>query len=96
MSVSQPPTHRSGWLVYLIQNPEGLLYCGISNRPEVRLANHNANKGARFTKGKGPWRFVYQEPAESMPAALKRERAIKKMSRAAKLKLVSSPDPLPQ
>lgn len=84
------------WLVYLIQNAEGFLYAGITNRPDVRLKNHNAGRGARFTKGKGPWHYVYQEPAESMSAALKRERAVKKMSRAAKLKLASSwPIPAP-
>lgn len=79
----------AGWVVYILQNDGGLLYTGISNRPDVRLANHNAGKGARFTKGKGPWRFVYQEPVESMSAALKRERAIKRMGRPAKLRLIA-------
>lgn len=77
------------WVVYIIQNEKSELYTGISNRPETRLASHNAGKGARFTKGKGPWRFVYQEPAESMSAALKRERAIKRLGRPAKLRLAA-------
>lgn len=75
------------WVVYMIQNLEGLIYTGISNRPEVRLKNHNEGRGARFTKGKGPWQYVYQEPVESKSAALKRERAIKKLNRASKLRL---------
>lgn len=77
------------WLVYLIQNDDGLLYCGITNRPDIRLANHNAGRGARYTKGKGPWQFIYQEPVESMSAALKRERAVKKLTRTQKLRLAS-------
>ncbi len=81
------------WVVYLIQNAEGLLYCGISNRPEIRLANHNKGKGARFTKGKGPWRFIYQEPAETMVAALKREYRVKRLHRVAKLKLAAGWSP---
>ncbi len=76
------------WHIYILEGIEGLLYTGISNDPERRLARHNAGRGAKFTRRGGPWKIVYLEPATSLGDALRRERAIKKLRRAAKLRLI--------
>lgn len=76
--------------MYILKNPDGLLYTGITNDMARRLKAHNTGRGARYTKGKGPWEVAYTEPAEGHGAALRREAAIKKAGRAYKLRLIQS------
>ena len=77
-----------GWTVYIIRCGDGTLYTGITDDVEKRFAAHCAGKGAKYTRGRGPLTLVHTEEAEDKSAALKREHAIKKMSRAEKLKLI--------
>lgn len=78
------------WTVYILQCADGSLYTGITNDLERRFAEHQAGKGAKYTKGRGPLRLVYQEDCEDRPQALKRENKIKALGKAAKLALVAS------
>jgi putative endonuclease len=87
---SAPPGIKS-WVVYILQNADGLLYTGITNDLPRRVGRHNRGQGARYTKGRGPWSVAYTEPAEGHGAALRRERAIKKLSRAQKRRMITSP-----
>ena len=66
--------------VYAIVNPRGEVYTGQTTDVERRLAQHNGDRpgGAKFTRGRGPWRLVHVEEFEDVGAALKRERAIKR------------------
>ncbi|NQV48283.1 MAG: GIY-YIG nuclease family protein [Rhodospirillaceae bacterium] len=66
------------WRVYVIRNPAGILYTGIAKDVDVRLADHNDGKGAKFTRGRGPWLLVHQEGPLKHGDALRREMAIKK------------------
>jgi putative endonuclease len=75
------------YYVYLLRCADGTLYCGITNDPAKRLCEHNAGKGARYTRGRLPVRFVYCEEVGSRSEALQRERAIKKMPKAKKERL---------
>ena len=75
------------WFVYLIRCGDGTLYCGIALDVEARLQQHQDGKGAKYTRGRGPLTLVLREACESKAAALRRERLIKRMSRAAKLRL---------
>lgn len=77
------------WTLYIIQSTvHGKLYTGIALDPDARLAKHNAGKGAKFTKVGGPWVTIYREVVgASQGDALRRERAVKRMSRAQKLRL---------
>lgn len=77
------------WYVYIITNGAGILYTGISNEPNRRVEEHNSDTGARFTRGKGPWRIVYLETYETKSEALKREYAVKQLSKAKKLRLLT-------
>ena len=79
------------WVVYILQSSTtGKLYTGMSNDVLRRLGVHNAGKGAKFTKSGRPWRLAYVEIVASKSDALKREHAIKQMSRARKLRLAQA------
>lgn len=78
-----------GWLVYLLRCADGSLYCGITADLERRLATHRAGRGSRYVASRLPVEVVYAEPAEGHGEALRRERAIKAMPRAEKLRLVA-------
>lgn len=77
------------WFVYVLYSVStGRLYTGISTAPSRRLGEHNAGKGAKSTRGGRPWKIVHTETMPTKSAALKREIAIKKLKRVAKLVLV--------
>jgi putative endonuclease len=70
------------WTVYLAQNPDGIFYTGITTDLDKRIQQHNGllTGGAKFTRGKGPWRIVHTELYPSKGTALRREAVIKKLS----------------
>lgn len=74
--------------VYILQCHDGTLYTGWTTDLEARFAAHNEGSGAKYTKGRRPVTLLYSETFESKSEALKREIAIKKLSRAEKLKLI--------
>ena len=79
------------WYVYIVQCRDRTLYTGITNNLEMRIAAHNQGRnGARYTRIRRPVTLLYREKAASRSAAAKREFQIKKMSRAAKLLLIST------
>lgn len=77
------------WLVYIVECKDGSLYTGITNNLARRLTQHNEGKGARYTRGRGPVRLVYQRDCESKSDALKQELTIKKLTPHQKRALVS-------
>jgi putative endonuclease len=77
------------WHVYIVRCADGSLYTGIARRLEARLAAHNAGRGARYTRGRGPVRLIYTEKAADRAAASRREAQIKMLDRSAKLALSS-------
>jgi len=79
---------RSVWHVYLLECGDGTLYCGVTNDLARRLAAHEAGKGARYTRGRGPLRLVWSEACGSRGAALRRELEVKSLPRSRKLALV--------
>ena len=72
------------WIVYLARCSDGSLYAGITTDPERRLAEHNSGCGAAYTRARTPVVLVYQEPAANRSRALRREHAIRQMTRAEK------------
>lgn len=84
-------TPASPWWVYLLRCGDGTLYCGIALDVAARLQQHQDGKGAKYTRGRGPLELAYAEPCDSKAAALRRERAVKRLSRAAKARLAGIP-----
>ena len=74
--------------VYMVCCADGSLYTGCTNYLEKRVRMHNAGKGAKYTKSRLPVTLVYHEIFEDRIQAMKREAAIKKMTRRDKLKLI--------
>lgn len=87
---SEGPKLPKGCYVYILQCADGTLYTGWSTDPLKRERAHNRGRGARYTRCRLPVRLVYVEPVPDKSAALKREYALKRLSRAEKLALVAS------
>ena len=75
------------WFVYLLRCEDDSLYTGITNDLPRRLAQHNAGSASRYTRSRLPVVLVYQEEQTSRSLALKREWAIKGLSRGEKMSL---------
>ena len=76
------------WKLYILRCRDGSLYTGITTDVQKRFATHNAGKGAKYTRGRGPLELVYRETCGSHSDALKREAAVKKLSREQKESLL--------
>ena len=74
---------------YIVECADGTYYTGWAVDPERRVAVHNQGRGARYTRTRRPVRLVYVESQPDISTALKRERAIKRMTREGKRKLIS-------
>jgi putative endonuclease len=75
------------WFVYILGCADGSLYTGIARDVEARLRAHASGRGARYTRGRGPLRLLFVEPAASHGSALRREAAIRRLGRAGKMAL---------
>lgn len=82
--------------VYLLRCADGTLYTGCTNDLSRRLAAHNSGKGAKYTRSRRPVELVYREEVPDKSAALRREAAIKRLSRKEKLALIQRPENAPQ
>ena len=72
------------WYVYMLRCGDGTLYTGVTDNVERRLSAHRSGKGAKYTRGRGPLELVYTEEVPGKSAALKREIAIKNLTRGEK------------
>ena len=66
------------FFVYIIKNKKNTLYTGITKDISRRINEHNLGKGAKFTRGRGPWRLSYIEGPFKHGDAMRREIKIKK------------------
>jgi len=78
------------WVCYLLRCADDTLYCGITNNLEKRLAAHNQGVAAKYTRSRGPVTLEMVENCTDKSAALKREMAIKRLSREKKITLILS------
>ncbi|MGG7059402.1 GIY-YIG nuclease family protein [Clostridium nigeriense] len=74
--------------VYILKCCDNTLYTGWTTSLEKRLKAHNSGKGAKYTKARLPVEIVYFEEFDNKIEAMKREYAIKQLSRQEKLKLI--------
>ena len=64
------------------------LYTGITTDMKRRRKQHNAGTASRYTRCRLPVKVVYQDAQPNRSSALKREAAIKAMTREQKLTLL--------
>ena len=74
--------------MYVVKCVDGTLYTGYSPDVEARVAAHNAGKGAKYTRGRGPLQIVYRERCLDHGTALRREYAVKQLTREEKERLI--------
>ncbi len=78
------------WFVYILRCADGTLYTGSSTDVDRRCRTHNAGRGAKYTRSRAPVTVVFRESCGEKSAALRREAAIKKLTRAEKLALIAA------
>lgn len=78
------------WFVYIVLTDRNTLYTGIARDPDARFAEHAAGTGAKYFRSCRPVRIVWRETQPSKSAALRRELAIKRMTRHQKQQLLQS------
>lgn len=76
------------YFVYILRCADQTLYTGFTDDPQRRAGVHNSGKGAKYTRSRLPVQLVYTEECPDKSAALKRERAIKRLTRREKLALI--------
>lgn len=82
------PEVSAPWWVYILRCADGTLYTGIAADVAKRAAAHNSGKGAKYTRSRRPVEVVYREQQPDKSAALRREYAIKHLTRAEKRKMI--------
>lgn len=84
----------SDWELYILRCGDGTLYTGIARDADKRLAMHRSGKGAKYTRGRGPLTMVYREHCGNHGEALRREYAVKQLTREEKERLIGKGTPL--
>ena len=77
---------------YIVRCKDDTLYCGWTNDIKKRLASHNTGKGAKYTHSRYPVTLVYLETFDTKEEAMRREFAIKQLTRQQKLNLIAECD----
>ena len=78
------------WSLYILRCGDDTLYTGIAVDIDRRFAAHCSGKGARYTRGRGPLTVVYREKCGDHSAALRREYAVKQLTREEKQNLIQA------
>jgi putative endonuclease len=93
--MADSPGDVTRYFCYMVHCANGAYYTGWTTDPLRRVAEHNAGRGARYTRMHGPVALVYVEEAADHVSALKREVQIKRMGHARKAALAEA-NPLPE
>jgi putative endonuclease len=83
------------YFVYLLACKDGSIYTGITTDLARRLKEHNEGRGGRYTRAKKVQGILHTETYPDRSTASKREAAIKRLSRAAKLALATPASAVP-
>jgi len=78
------------WYLYMVRCRDGSLYTGIATDVESRLADHRANKGAKYLRGRGPLKLVLKKQIGAKGRALKVEHQVKNLPKDKKEALVTT------
>ena len=84
MAASEPCARPKPAFVYMVRCTGGTLYTGWTTDPAARLRAHQSGRGAKYTRARGAGGFAYIERCADKRTALRREVALKKLSKAEK------------
>jgi putative endonuclease len=88
--VTDEPLAETCYYCYMVHCANDAFYTGWTTDPLRRVAEHNAGRGARYTRMHGPVKLVYVEQVEDHVSALKREAQIKRLGHARKAALAEA------
>jgi putative endonuclease len=78
------------WHLYVVRARDGTLYTGIATDVDRRIAEHEANRGAKYLRGRGPLEVAFRSEIGSRDLALRAERRFKGLPKPAKEKIVET------
>ena len=78
------------YYVYVLLCEDGSYYTGHAKDVEFRFRQHKRGVGARYTRMHRPVRVAYVEEFGSRGAAVRRERAVKRLSHEGKRRLAGA------
>lgn len=76
------------YYIYMLRCKDGSIYTGYTDNIYKRIEKHRNGKGAKYTRGRGPFELVHYESFLTKEEAMQREAAIKKLTKEAKLNLI--------
>ena len=79
---------KDAWFVYVVRCADDTLYTGVARDVAARIAQHDAGKGARYTRGRGPLRLLVKIACAGHGEALRLEARVKKLPRDEKVVFV--------
>lgn len=74
---------------YMLRCADGSLYTGWTNDLAKRLRTHQAGRGGKYTRARLPVELIWYEEHAEKADAMRREWAVKRLSRAEKLALIA-------
>ncbi len=77
-------SNEGPWFVYMVRCADGSLYTGIARDVAARIASHNAGRGAKYTRGRGPLALCAVRRCSCKGEALRLELAVKALPRPEK------------
>ncbi len=80
---------KTRWCLYVLECGDGTLYTGVTTDLARRVAQHNDGKASSYTRSRRPVRLIYQERCRGRSDALKKEYAVKQLSKKDKEKYIN-------
>ena len=80
-ALAQDRPQAERWFVYIARCSDGSLYTGIARNVKERILAHNAGRGARYTRGRGPLSVCAKRRCQTQGDALRLEWAVKRLAR---------------
>ena len=74
---------------YMLRCSDGSFYIGWTNNLKARVEVHNAGRGAKYTRSRGPVELVYYEVFATKQEAMSREWHLKRLTHEQKMKLLA-------
>ncbi|MDC0074855.1 GIY-YIG nuclease family protein [Alphaproteobacteria bacterium] len=78
------------WFLYILECKDKTLYTGITKNLNKRINQHAKGIGAKYTRGRGPFRLAYKIKYNNLNEALKKEYEIKQLTKLKKLELINN------
>jgi predicted GIY-YIG superfamily endonuclease len=74
----------AAWFLYILTCRDGTLYTGITTDLVRRVQQHNNGSASRYTRSRLPVKIAFSMPCRNRSQALKKEFAVKQLSRKKK------------